>query len=99
MIQYDPAGSLNNSFNASHYDPRHDGSLRFKLYFRTNFNFETLSVGDFSTISFTGAYLGYALYNVSTSSYYMATNLTNITLQVRLINNEYLLVTPRTWAD
>ena len=38
MIQYNTTAGLSNSFNATHYDPRFDGSLRFKLYFRTNFS-------------------------------------------------------------
>jgi hypothetical protein len=38
MIQFDMMNPSNqdNLLLASHYDPRFDGSLRFKLYFRTN---------------------------------------------------------------
>jgi hypothetical protein len=31
MIPYNISGGLENAFNASHYDPRIDGSLRLKL--------------------------------------------------------------------
>lgn len=43
MIQFDPASGLDNSFNATHYDPRIDGSLRFKIYLRTNVNSEIVT--------------------------------------------------------
>lgn len=97
MIRYDAAGSLANSFNASHYDPRIDGSLRFKLYFRTNINFEIITSADFTNIQFKTAQLGYAVYQ--NNQYIMQTNLTNISLSIKSINGEYLYIVPTTWAD
>jgi hypothetical protein len=36
MIPYNSTGGFENALNASHYDPRIDGSLRFKMYLRSN---------------------------------------------------------------
>jgi hypothetical protein len=52
MIQYDPLAGLGNSFNATHYDPRIDGSLRFKLYLRTNINNDLVTNADFTNVNF-----------------------------------------------
>jgi hypothetical protein len=57
MIPYDQLTGVENSFNASHYDPRIDGSLRFKLYFRTNVINEIVSQTDVANIKFVRAYL------------------------------------------
>ena len=98
MIPYDPVGSLANSFNASHYDPRFDGSLRFKMYLRTNIINEIVNNADFSNVQFRGAFLASAVYQ-SIGQYAMSINYTGINMTVSIINNEYLLIGPSTWAD
>jgi hypothetical protein len=58
MIPYTIGGSLDNSFNATHYDPKIDGTLRFKMYFRTNiYNDLITSDADFTNVQFRNAYL------------------------------------------
>jgi len=60
MIPYNVTGGLENAFNASHYDPRVDGSLRFKLYLRTNVNNEMVTNGDFSNVQFKSVFMASA---------------------------------------
>ena len=60
MIPYNLTGGLENAFNASHYDARVDGSLRFKLYLRTNINNEIITNGDFSNVQFKNAFISVA---------------------------------------
>ena len=60
MIPFNSTDGVSNAMNATHYDPRIDGSLRFHLYFRTNFNSELITKADFTNVQFKNAYLGYA---------------------------------------
>lgn len=60
MITYNLTGGLENAFNASHYDPRIDGSLRFKMYLRTNINNEMVTGADFTNVQFKNAYIASA---------------------------------------
>lgn len=63
MLQFNPKGVLDNSFNATHYDPRFDGSLRFKLYLRTNAYQELVRNTTSSSVVFLNAYLASAVNN------------------------------------
>jgi hypothetical protein len=63
MLQFNPKGGLDNSFNATHYDPRFDGSLRFKLYLRTNKNREIIRNVTSNSVVFLTAYLASAVNN------------------------------------
>jgi hypothetical protein len=60
MIPYNISGGLENAFNASHYDPRINGSLKLKLYLRSNLNNEEVTQGDFSNEQFKNAFLASA---------------------------------------
>lgn len=61
MISYEAGGSLENSFNATHYDPKIDGSLKFKMYLRTNiYNDLITKDADFTNVVFRNAYIAQA---------------------------------------
>lgn len=72
MLSFNPKGNLDNSFNAAHYDPRFDGSLRFKVYLRTNTNNEIVKNPDFTNVQFITAYLASAVNNFG--QYQLGTN-------------------------
>ena len=97
MIPYIITSSTDNAYNSTYYDPRFDGSLRFKLYFRTNFNSELVNNADFTNVKFKNAYLGYAAFNGN--NYILKTNLTNISLSIKFLNNEALIIAPTSWSD
>jgi len=97
MIPYNISGGLENAFNASHYDPRIDGSLRLKLYLRTNVNNELVSQGDFSNVQFKNAFLASAQY--STKGTFEIRSELLISFTIQNVNNEYLIIRPTTWED
>ena len=97
-MQFDPNGALANGFNASHYDPHFDGSLRFKLIFRTNINNDIVTNADFTNIQFTSAFIASARFDQS-GTYLMQTNYSSISFSIQNVNNESLIITPSTWAD
>lgn len=58
MLQFDQSNpGPDNQANATHYDPRFDGSLRFKLYFKTNLYYEVVTQVNLTSSKFTEAYL------------------------------------------
>ena len=97
MIQYDINAGVGNAFNASYYDPRNDGALRFKMYLRTNVNNEIVTNADFTNVQFKTAYIASAVQ--FGSAYQMWNNYSSISLSIQSINNEYLIIGPSSWAD
>lgn len=99
MLQFEPNGGLANSLNATYYDPRIDGTLKFKMYFRTNLIFENVpGASNIVGTTFRNAYIASATYN--STAYVLQQNLTSISLKlVQLSNNESLLIVPRSWSD
>lgn len=92
MISYEAGGSLENSFNATHYDPKIDGSLKFKMYLRTNiYNDLITQDADFSNVVFRNAYIAQAQYSTQ-GTFTVRQELTNIQLQIWVVNNEYLMI-------
>ena len=43
MASFNTTSQLSNQYNATLYDPRFDGTLRFKIYLRTSINNEVVT--------------------------------------------------------
>lgn len=92
MIPYEAGGSLENSFNATHYDPKIDGSLKFKMFLRTNIYNDLITTdADFTNVVFRNAYIAQAQYSTQ-GTFTVKQELSSIILQIWIVNNEYLMI-------